>query len=141
MRNKACVVLVIILSLAALATVLIMGSCSGSIETAAGGSVPMKCHWSMRVCMMLLMASVFFGVMQFLLKEKSARLLSAASVVILTIFQLLTCSSIVIGVCAKAGMQCRNTVGVLRVLWFMIITVELIAVLMETHKQHPSKMF
>ena len=46
-------VLTLALSIAAIAVCLVLGSCPKMIETAAGGSIPMKCHWTMRVCTML----------------------------------------------------------------------------------------
>ena len=132
--------LTLVLSLSMLLVALLMGACPGSIETAAGGSVPMKCHWTIRVCVMLSAASAIFSVIQFLLKEKTARLLSEISIVAFTVCQLLTSSSKIIGTCAKEGMQCRETVSVLRILWLVILVVELVTILFELRKQHPSKM-
>lgn len=134
-------VLTFSLSIAAIAVCLVLGSCPKMIETAAGGSVPMKCHWTMRVCTMLTAFATLMGVLQFFVKEKGAKVISAASTVTVAVCVLLTCSNIVIGVCGKEDMLCRTTTLWVRIIMVVLIVVELVGVYITTRVKHPSKMF
>ena len=134
-------VLTLALSIAAVAVCLALGSCPKMIETAAGGSVPMKCHWTMRVCTMLAVFTALMGVAQFFLKEKSAKVISAASTAAVSVCALFTCSNVVIGVCGKADMLCRTTAFWVRIIMAVLIAVELAGVYITAKVKHPSKMF
>ena len=68
-------VLTLALSIAAIAVCLVLGSCPKMIETAAGGSIPMKCHWTMRVCTMLAAFTALMGALQLFVKEKGAKVI------------------------------------------------------------------
>lgn len=101
----------------------------------------MKCHWTMRVCTMLAAFTALMGALQLFVKEKGAKVISAASTVTAAVCVLLTCSNIVIGVCGKEGMLCRTTTLWVRIIMVALIVVELVGVYVTTRVKHPSRMF
>lgn len=98
----------------AVAAGLLKGACTGMIETAAGGTVPMKCHWSIRVCVLLGLLLLAVSAVQFLIKTRESRLIAAGMGLLLAAGLVLTLSSAVIGVCGKEDMICRSTAALIR---------------------------
>lgn len=98
----------------AVAAGLLKGACTGMIETAAGGAVPMKCHWSVRVCVLLGIFLLAISVTQFFIKTRESRLITAGMGLLLAAGLALTLSGLVIGVCGKEDMICRSTAALIR---------------------------
>lgn len=87
----------------------IFAPCSGLIETAAGGTVPMKCHWFAMAERALLLPLLGLGLTGFFLKQYEARQVLAIAQLLIAITVLLLPQSFVIGVCANTEMACNTT--------------------------------
>lgn len=126
---------------AAVASALLKGACTGMIETAAGGAVPMKCHWSIRVCVLLGVLLTAMAIVQIFMKTKEGRLVSAGIGLLLACSLILTLSSTVIGVCGKEEMICRSTASMIRICAGLSIAGELLGLLGGVGADKPSKRF
>lgn len=98
----------IIAGLAVAFFALVKGPCTGTIATAAGGAVPMKCHWSFRATALLGALMAIAGALELVCKSKEAVIAAAVMGMALAVGVFLTLGP-VIGICAKAEMLCRAT--------------------------------
>jgi hypothetical protein len=83
--------------------------CNGMVETAMGGAVPMKCHWTFQAEVLVAATALLAALGQFFLKGVEARRLSAVFLILLAVMAILLPQSLVIGICIKAGMACGIT--------------------------------
>jgi hypothetical protein len=83
--------------------------CDGMVETAKGGAVPMKCHWTYQAEMLISAAVALAALGQFFLKGAEARRLSAVVMIFLGIAAGLLLQNWVIGICNSAAMACHIT--------------------------------
>lgn len=92
-----------------------MGGCAKPVETAAGGTVPMKCHWTF-------IATTFIGIVGMVTAllglagstKEGRRFAGIASVAVAAAVVLLT-TPVGIGLCANADMHCHQTALALRI--------------------------
>ena len=83
--------------------------CTGMVETAMGGAVPMKCHWTFRAEILVSSAMLLVALGQLFTKGIEARRFSAGFIIILALMAILLPQNAVIGICMKASMACRTT--------------------------------
>lgn len=88
------------------AVALLLGPCTGVIETEAGSTVPMKCHWTYLVIEIFGVAGAVIALLALLAKSKEGRRLSAAAVLVVFVAMLFALSPAGIGTCAAEGMKC-----------------------------------
>ena len=138
---RATAVAGILLSALSLFAAVYMGGCPGLIETAAGGTVPMKCHWTMLAATYLGVVLLLLSAGQLLLKGKEARRFAAAAILLVALAALLLTTNAGIGVCAAAGMACRATALPLRGAYVLLLLLSLIQMLRPVPRERPSKMF
>lgn len=98
----------IIAGLAVVFFALVKGPCTGTIATAAGGAVPMKCHWSFRATALLGALMAIAGALELVCKSREGVIAAAVMGLALSVGIFLTLGP-VIGICAKAEMLCRAT--------------------------------
>lgn len=113
-KKKIVSVIGVIAGLAVVIVALTKGACTGMINTAAGGAVPMKCHWSIRVCTMLGVLLAGVCTFELRLKSKEAVIVSAVVGLALSVCVFLTLGP-VIGVCGKEDMLCRSTAPIIKI--------------------------
>lgn len=82
--------------------------CTEMIETAIGGKVPMKCHWSMLAELALSLPLFIMVIIQFFLQNPATRQLSAGFILPLGMMVILIPQKFFIGVC-KASMPCNTS--------------------------------
>ena len=117
MNNKKKVVFVVLLLLVSAAAILITmctGPCTGKIETAAGGEVPMKCVWAAKAVIMVSVLPVCISVSQFFVKSGNTLRLTAVLLMICSIVIIIITSSAGIGVCEAEGMKCGKMAMLVR---------------------------
>lgn len=107
-KKKIAAALCIVAGLAVVFFALVKGPCTGTIATAAGGAVPMKCHWSFRATALLGALMAIAGALELVCKSKEAVIAAAVMGLALSVGIFLTLGP-VIGICAKAEMLCRAT--------------------------------
>lgn len=90
-----------ILSLITLSGLFILHPCTVTIATAAGGSVPMKCHWTFRAEIPLAILLVLIAAGQFFLKGTEARRLSSLFIMAVAVVGYALTTDAVIGICAE----------------------------------------
>lgn len=129
----------ILAGLAIIIVALVKGPCTGMITTAAGGAVPMKCHWSFRVCVMLGALLCGVSAMELLCKSKGAVIAAAVMGLVLSVCVFLTLGP-VIGICAKEEMLCRASAPLLKAA-AAVGGVSQLLVLVFSKDGKPSKMF
>ncbi|SHN58007.1 protein of unknown function [Desulfitobacterium chlororespirans DSM 11544] len=109
------------LSLILLAGMFVFPPCSGLIETAAGGSVPMKCHWTFRAEIPIAVLLILAAAGQFFLKEPKLRRLSSLLIIALGAAGIAITTDAVIGICMKAEMACHTTALFCRIVYGLLI--------------------
>ncbi|WP_026184063.1 DUF4418 family protein [Desulfitobacterium hafniense] len=109
------------LSLILLAGMFVFPPCSGLIETAAGGSVPMKCHWTFRAEIPVAVLLILVSAGQFFLKEPQLRRLSSIVIIGLGAAGIVITTDAVIGICMKEGMACHTTALFCRIIYGLLI--------------------
>jgi Domain of unknown function (DUF4418) len=108
------------LAVAAGATLLAIPSvqpaCDGLVPTAMGGAVPMRCHFSYRVELLLAVACVLVALTLFLLSDREARRLGGFFLLILGTLAAVVSQPWIIGTCGggtcHTGGAWFETVGV-----------------------------
>lgn len=99
-------ILALAVSAGLLIAVLLTGACSGSIETAAGSQVPMKCHWTFKAVCLSAWIPIILSLLQVFLKGKSGRRVSAAVLFVSALILFLLTTEVGIGICEAEGMAC-----------------------------------
>lgn len=118
---------------------LVKGPCTGTIATAAGGAVPMKCHWSFRASALMGALMALAGVLELVSKSKEGVIAAAVMGLALSVGIFLTLGP-VIGICAKAEMLCRATAPLMKIAAGIGGASQLLA-LVFSRESKPSKMF
>lgn len=111
---RTLVILTAALSAAAIIAAVTVGGCSGSIETAAGTSVPMKCHWTAKMTSILSVIPLVMSAAAFFCRTKEGRCMCLSAVIICAAVIFITTTSAGTGICAAAGMKCSNLAMILR---------------------------
>lgn len=114
---------VILISLISFVISLATGACTGSIETAAGDQVPMKCHWTVKMVTYAMLMPALMSVTAFILRDRKASAACAVAVILISLFMLFTMSDLGIGICPTAGMHCRMAAGIMRAASVMMIVI------------------
>lgn len=116
-------------------------ACPGLIEKAAGGTVPMKCHWTMRVCVLFGASQLLAALSHFLVKSVEGRMISHGASAVLALGTVLV-TTVVIGTCKSSKMICYTGKAWLCVAAGICIVTELICLLNSKDKEiGPKKMF
>ncbi len=130
-----------VLSLILLVCIFVFPPCSGFIETAAGGHVPMKCHWAFRGVIPIALQLTFTAVGQFFLKEAKVRRLSSIFIMALSVVAILITTNTVIGICMKTEMPCNTTALFSRLFLGLLILVALIQLFWADKTQKRKRKF
>lgn len=94
---------------AVVAVSVLMGGCAKPVETAAGGTVPMKCHWTFVATTLVGAAGVVTALLALAGRTKEgARFAGIATVAVAAATVLLTTPA-GIGLCANPDMSCHQT--------------------------------
>ena len=104
---------------------LVKGGCGGTIETAAGGSVPMKCHWAFRAVAGQALVVAVLSLVALCFKASSRRRALALSIILVDLL-ILAVLYFLIGVCGSSAMACvgnRTLVAILTVADIAVILV------------------
>lgn len=132
-----------ILFIGAIIVSAVMGGCDTLVQTASGGEMPMKCHWTFTATKFIGVIGVIASVAMTGFYEKYARRqVSVVNIVTIIVMAALT-TPFGIGLCAKAEMHCHTTqlalLGILAVILvlsvIMIIKAEYIDDGIEKPKQ------
>lgn len=93
-----------------------MGGCTAQIETAAGGQVPMKCHWTMIAVTLVEAMGAFSALGLAFVKCKVGRRWLACGGLIAQALALVALHTPLMGLCGDASMHCHETALVVTVL-------------------------
>ncbi len=129
----------IVAGLAVVLFALVKGPCTGTIATAAGGAVPMKCHWSFRASALMGVLMAVAGVLELVCKSREGVIAAAVMGLALSVGIFLTLGP-VIGICAKAEMLCRATAPLMKTAAGIGGVSQLLA-LVFSRESKPSKRF
>lgn len=110
-----------VLAVAALIGLLVLPYCSGSIATAEGGTVPMKCYWTFHAETVVAVLVLLTAAGQFFLKGTEARRLSSLFLIAAVIAGLLLMTDAVIGLCANPAMNCHRMADFTRIVYALLI--------------------
>lgn len=94
---------------AALLAATVLGGCPGQIETAAGGTVPMKCHGTFAAVSFAAAVGLVCAVATLLCRTEEGRRMGAFACLACTFGVVLPTSPFGIGLCANAAMPCHAT--------------------------------
>ncbi|GEM_PF-695124 len=111
------------LTLALLLTPRFVPPCDHQITTAAGGAVPMRCHWTFQAEFLIAAAAVLVAGLLWIVRHGEARRVVG---VVLVIFSLLAVSVTQpwgIGLCGRAEMACHHTAHWIW-LWAALLAIE-----------------
>lgn len=86
-----------------------MGGCTAPIETAAGGQVPMKCHWTLVAATLIAALGAFSALGLAFVKCKVGRRWLAAGGVIAQVLVLAVLYTPLMGLCGDVSMRCHVT--------------------------------
>ena len=100
----------IVLAIAIIATIAAVGECPNQIETAAGGTVPMKCHWTFLACDVMSVVAIVCGLLAAFSKGEEARRVCAIACIALFL-AIIAAVNFVMGVCTGETSICRTTTG------------------------------
>lgn len=112
---------VILISLISFVTSLAAGACTGSIETAAGDQIPMKCHWTVKMVTYAMLIPALMSVTAIILRDRKASAACAVAVILISLLMLFAMSDPGIGICPTAGMHCRMAAGIMRAASVLLI--------------------
>ena len=110
---------------------LLKGGCSGTIETAAGGTVPMKCHWAFRAVAGQAAVVAVLSLVAVCFKASSRRRALALSIILVDLL-ILAVLYFLIGVCGSAAMACVGNRTLVAIVSVVDIAVVLIAAMLPT---------
>lgn len=97
----------LIAAFVALFAIGLTGGCSGMIETAAGGQVPMKCHWAFLATSYVAAIGAIAGLLALFTSQLMARRVACIMAMAAAVVAGLLPSPLGIGVCASAEMSCN----------------------------------
>jgi hypothetical protein len=103
--------------------------CAHQIQTAAGASVPMRCHWTFQTEFLLALATLIVTVGLWAVRNPEARRAAGSALALFGLLVVAVSQSWVIGLCGNPAMPCHATA---HWLWFwaalLVIDGVLIAV-------------
>ena len=95
--------------LAIVAASAFMGGCSKPVETAAGGTVPMKCHWTFVATTFVGILGVVTSLLALAGSTKEGRRFAAIASIATAVVAVLLTTPVGIGLCGSADMHCHQT--------------------------------
>ena len=98
---------------AVVAVSVLMGGCAKPVETAAGGTVPMKCHWTFVATTLVGAAGVVTALLALAGRTKEGRRFAGIATVAAAAATVLVTAPAGIGLCANPDMSCHQTALVL----------------------------
>lgn len=113
---RALGVLTAVVIAAAAAVAWAMGGCTAQIETAAGGQVPMKCHWTMIAVVMIEALGAFMALGLALVTCKTGRRWLACGGLVAQVLVLVALHTSLMGLCGDTTMHCHTTALVVTVI-------------------------
>ena len=84
------------------------GGCTTMIETAAGGTVPMKCHWTYQSIRVIAAAGFACAIGGFFCDSKMSRRIVASLIIVMAALTAVVPTDAVIGLCANPEMHCHT---------------------------------
>lgn len=124
-----------LLFVAAIVVSAVMGGCDSLVQTASGGEMPMKCHWTFIATKFIGVIGVISSVAMMGFYEKYARRqVSAINLVTIIVMGLLT-TPFGIGICAKSDMHCHTTQLVLLAILAAILVLSVIMIAKAEFKE------
>ena len=94
---------------AVVAVSVLMGGCAKPVETAAGGTVPMKCHWTFVATTLVGAAGVVTALLALAGRTKEGRRFAIIATVAVAAATVLLTTPAGIGLCANPDMSCHQT--------------------------------
>ena len=94
---------------AVVAVSVLMGGCAKPVETAAGGTVPMKCHWTFVATTLVGAAGVVTALLALAGRTKEGRRFAGSATVAVAAATVLLTTPAGIGLCANPDMSCHQT--------------------------------
>lgn len=102
----------LIVAFVALLAIGLVGGCGGMVETAAGGQVPMRCHWAFLAVSYVAALGVVAGLLALVSPQLMARRVACIMAMAAAIVTGLLPSPLGIGVCASPDMSCTTSAPV-----------------------------
>lgn len=94
---------------AVVAVSVLMGGCAKPVETAAGGTVPMKCHWTFVATTLVGAAGVVTALLALAGRTKEGGRFAGIATVAVAAATVLLTTPAGIGLCANPDMSCHQT--------------------------------
>jgi hypothetical protein len=116
-----------ILSLAAVVSAFALGGCSTCVETAAGGCVPMKCHWTFQAVGLMDISAVAAAAAGFTTPGVHGRRVCSALAALANALVLFAFYGPLLGLCANPDMDCHVHAMVVTVFAVAALVVALAA--------------
>ncbi len=122
---------VLLVAISAVATAI--GGCDKQVETAAGGQMPMKCHWAMIAVALIAWPGLFSNIAATYSKESLVRRIAtfghAASALMI-----LADLYYSIGICASAEMQCHMSALAITILCAITVVLDIVLIILAKPK-------
>lgn len=115
-----------------------IGDCPTQIQMAAGGSVPMKCHWTFLACDLMAAIGIVDGMLLCLSKGEEARR-KVAICCFATFVAVVLAVTVVMGVCTGDMSECKNTAAIIVVICIAGSIVALIQAAKPVKKDLPKQ--
>lgn len=126
----------VILSIVAIVAVAVTGGCGGSLETTAG-LVPMKCHYTMKIVIILSSCMLVMCILSYIAKTKETKIVCMIGVMLFAFAVFITTTGAGIGVCTSAGMSCRRMAVIVKCDTVIIMMVSVLGIIYsgDRHKK------
>ena len=118
---------VTLLSLAVVVSAFALGGCATCVETAAGACVPMKCHWTFQAVGLLGIMGVAAAAAGFTTPGVHGRRVCSALAALANALVLFALYGPLLGLCAKAEMDCHAHATVVSVFAAAALLIAVIA--------------
>ena len=130
---KACCCISFLLLIVAAFVSMIIGGCNKQVETAAGGQMPMKCHWAMAAVILIIMPGLVSNIAATYSKETTTRRIAICGH-IMSVLMVLADLYYQIGICASAEMQCHTSALIITILCIVAIILDIVLIVMAKPK-------
>ena len=120
---------------AAAVVAIAMGGCTKTIETAGGGQVPMKCHWTMIAVALVEVMGAFSALGLAFVKCKIGRRWLAVGGMLAQVLAVAVLYGPFMGLCGDAIMHCHTTAMVVAVLAAVAAVLCLVAAALADPKR------
>lgn len=112
----------------------LLGGCTGLIETATGGTVPMKCHWTFVATTFIGAIGVVTALLALVSRDKEGRRTAAIASAAVALASILIASPIGIGLCGgNEAMACHQSASVL----WVVAGIALVIAVVQAVKADP----